>query len=155
MKKLSFSISEYCIDKDSLVPQRIADAILEHHILVMQPVRNALGKPVLVSDSSGFRPVAWEKAKKRSGNSQHTFPRNPGDGKGAADYASSTTIEELVMMMLKLNVPYNRIAVYPGEYTPFAHCDYASPTGQLQLIKGPEWEILSYDDFCSYLKSLN
>lgn len=155
--KLNFSISEFCIDKNSLIPQRVANAILQHHIVVMQPVRDEIKVPVHVSMSSGFRPVAWEKAKGRSGNSQHTFPtESPGNGRGAADYTllGSKPIIALIATMIRQRVPYTRIALYPGTNHPFIHCDYASPTGELQLIKGPGWQEMDYDEFWEYAEGL-
>lgn len=157
MVKLNFSISEFLIDQDTLIPGRVADAILRHHIQVMQPVRDELKIPVIVSKRSGFRSIVWEKSKGRSGNSEHTFPLDsPGGGRGAADYtlAGEKPILTLVTAMLRLNVPYNRIALYPGNVAPFIHCDYRSATGELQLIQGPGWNILGMDDFFDYAETL-
>lgn len=156
MNKIHFSISEFCIDENALLPQRIADAILEHHIKVMNPVREIIGCPVFVSLNSGFRHKAWEKSKGRSGNSQHTFPVDgPGKGRGAADYTllGNKKVVALLRAMLAAKVSYTRIAVYDTDM-PFIHCDHASPDGKQRFYTGT-WEEVSELEIIQYAEKLD
>ena len=112
--KVYFSISELCIT-DGPVPQHVADKLLKHHITPMNIVRDKLGKPVRASSHSGYRPVSYEKKKKRSGNSQHCFK-----GKGAVDW-TATDIKKLLQLILKHST-YTRVAYYKTKK--FIHCDF-------------------------------
>jgi len=120
--KLHFSVSEYCINDDN-VPQRIADAILYYHILVMNPVREELGAAIKVSKNSGWRPTKHEISKGRSGDSIHTFTKTFRDpmGKGAADYTATDILKLLRLMLEKTS--YTRIVYYPNNH--FIHADHA------------------------------
>jgi hypothetical protein len=51
-----FKIEEFLITGE-MPEQEIVDKI-QHHIDVMNPVREAYGKPITVSQRSGYRP-AW------------------------------------------------------------------------------------------------
>lgn len=143
-----FTISELCIDKSKDVPQDIADKILLHHILPMNPVREALGEPIYVSENSGWRHLQWELSRGRSGKSQHVFLP---ESKGAVDWTiggiekheNNGNFEGLFELIYDLT-PYTRIAVYPD--TRFIHCDYKSPKRQLFLsTNSSKWTLTNYD----------
>jgi len=145
-----FTISELCIDKSKDVPQDIADKILLHHILVMNPVREQLGEPIYVSLHSGWRPYEWEIARGRSGGSQHVFIK-----KGAVDWTiggvekheTDGNFEDLFKLIVDLT-PYTRIAVYPDAR--FIHCDYKGHHKQLFLSNNASnWELSNYDEILS------
>lgn len=143
-----FTISELCIDKAKDVPQDVADKILLHHILVMNPVREKLGEPIFVSLHSGWRHYLWELARSRSGKSQHVFLKK---SKGAVDWTiggvekheTDGNFEDLFKLIVDLT-PYTRIAVYPKAR--FIHCDYKADERQLFLSdNSSSWESASYD----------
>lgn len=121
--KLYFNISEFLIDPEmDQVPLHVADKIVQHHIAIINPIREKKGSAIFVSQNSGFRPLAWELAHGRSGDSQHTF----GDGKdhpeqywGAADYTCDD-IEWLFEELKKSS--YRRVCIYRKEG--FVHADH-------------------------------
>ena len=135
--KLDFTISEFNITGQP-VPQEIADAILEYHILVMQPIRNAINAPIHVSLRSGYRPVWYEKEQGRTGRSQHTYA----NGKGATDWAAKD-LDALQDLMLK-HTPYTRICRYPT----FIHADYKEIEGPRQYFRsdGGSWTFIKHLD---------
>ena len=149
-----FSMSELCIDKTALIPQDVADKILKHHILVMNPVREALGEPIYVSQHSGWRPYEWEIARRRSGGSQHVFGEN---SLGAVDWTIGG-VDKLEMdgdfeglfKSIVLLTPYKRIAVYPQDEGCFIHCDYKGNDKKLFLSDSrSNWRSASYDKILS------
>jgi len=128
LNNMNFKISEFVIG-DSLLPKKVADKILLYHLLPLQKVRDEIGIPVYPSQNSCYRPVSWEKARGRSGNSQHTFK-----GMGACDVTCSNFQmhkDKLLDLIIKYT-SYTRMAVYKG----FIHCDY-KPTsdGKRQLFE--------------------
>ena len=128
-----FKIEEFLITGE-MPEQEIVDKI-QHHIDVMNPVREAYGKPITVSQRSGYRPVWWEKQRGRSGNSQHCFK-----GKGAADYTGSD-LQELLKMLI-LHSSYTRICYYKKQN--FIHCDFKPAKGGRRLYKavGGRWQFV-------------
>jgi len=132
--ELNFKLSEFCIDTNADIPQNIADAILKHHILVLQPIRETLKIPIIISQRSGWRSKEWELSKGRSGNSQHTFV----SGKGAVDLTVSEN-KDFTHNMLKLleqlkdNSPFTRICLYTEKG--FVHCDYKSAADDRQYFE--------------------
>lgn len=134
--KIYFSISELCINPKD-IPLKVADKLLKYHIQPMNELRKELGSPVWASQSSGYRPEWYEKARGRSGNSQHCF-----HGKGAIDW-TAYRISDLLKLLLDKS-PYTRICLY--ENNRFIHCDYRreaddrafytceSPTSKWKLI---------------------
>jgi hypothetical protein len=147
-----FKISELCIDKTKQVPQLIADKILLHHIVVMNPVREALGEPIYVSQHSGWRPEEWEKARGRSGLSQHCFK---GNSLGAVDWTIGGVDKhevdgdfESLFKLIVMLTPYTRIAVYPDAR--FIHCDYKADERQLFLSNNAsKWKLSDFDTILS------
>jgi len=120
---INFNMSEFNIS-GSDIPEDVADKLLKYHIAPMQTVRNLFKKPIYPSEKSGYRPLSWELAKGRSGNSQHTFAY-----KGAVDWTCndfSDNKEELLKLIIE-NTNYKRIAVY----NTFIHCDYKGDKRQL------------------------
>lgn len=109
-----YNISNFNISGED-IPQEIADKIIEYH---MNPVWDiALDLEAYPSQNSSYRSEAWEKARGRSGNSQHTFK-----GKGATDWTCkdfSNKSNELLERLIE-ETKYTRFAVY----NTFIHCDY-------------------------------
>jgi hypothetical protein len=121
-KKTHFELHEFnCTG--ALIPERVQQSIQDNHIAVMNPIREDLGAAITVSKRSGYRPEDYEKKKKRSGNSTHTFKiqlKDP-EGKGAADYTAED-IEKLLQLMIE-KTGFTRICYYPNNK--FIHADYA------------------------------
>lgn len=122
--KLYFNLSELCI-VDEPVPMHVADKLLNHHIRIMNPIRQMLGAPITASQNSGYRPYSYEKARGRSGKSQHTFGDLP-TGKdlsvlGAIDWTTLdlSRLNDLEKALIE-HSPYTRITRYKS----FIHCDY-------------------------------
>ncbi len=118
---IHFSISEFLIDPSTeLVPIHVADKILKYHIPIINPIREAMGMPVRVSDQSGYRSFDWEIDHGRPGTSQHTFgdgQENPAEWWGAADY----TCDNLQGLFERLkDSAYKRVCLYDT----FIHCDH-------------------------------
>lgn len=118
-----FTIQEFTAEP--LIPPFVASFIVKYHIQVMDPIREEMGGPILVSKRSGYRSPETEFKNKRSGDSEHTFKR-----KGAADYTADN-IELLGQLLLK--TPYTRICYYPDNK--FYHCDYKNDKRQLYIFK--------------------
>jgi len=121
--KTYFTISEFVIDKNlDQIPLHVADKIVEHHISIINPIRVKKGSPIYVSQHSGFRPLAWEKAHGRSGDSQHTFgdrQEHPEQWWGASDY----TCTELDWLFEELKESsYRRVCIYRDKK--FIHADH-------------------------------
>lgn len=129
-----FTLSELCITPEP-IPQEVADKLLLHHILVMNPIRELLGSAITASQKSGYRPYAYERARGRSGKSQHTFGYG-GEGvdpgcKGAIDWTTPNLakLDALQDLLIRYS-PYTRIA----RYQTFIHCDYAAPAGAQRML---------------------
>lgn len=88
---------------------------IDYHIELLNPIREVLGIPIHISKNSGFRPRAYELARGRSGNSQHTFA-----GRGAVDVTCDPKRLEDLVTLLKTS-GYTRICYYPKQK--FIHCD--------------------------------
>lgn len=116
-----FTFKEFT--RESVLPTYVADAILKYHLPVLNLLRDMLGEPIYISERSGYRSVAWEKSKGRSGTSQHTFINQDGNlCKGAVDVTCHHMyLQELGYMLVK-DSDYTRICWYPSEG--FYHCDY-------------------------------
>ena len=130
-----FKPSEFIISEYIPVPQDVMDKIHLNFILPLNEIREKLGKAIVVSKRSGYRPTWWEYAHGRSGGSEHTF-----SGKGAADlttvgyasgYGFDSAFYDLVDLLVKKS-PFTRVA----HYKTFVHVDYKHP------IKN---EVLLYD----------
>lgn len=139
-----FSIKEFCITGER-PPVEVAEMIVKHHIDVLNPLREELGAPIIVSQKAGYRPRAYELSKGRSGNSQHTFEDADGNvTKGAVDLTSAKLRPLLDLLIEKSS--YSRICFYPNNG--FIHCDHkptsngtrqyfncSSPAGKWQFIR--------------------
>lgn len=126
--KIKFLISEFNISGQN-IHEDICDKILKYHISPMMDVREKLNIPIWPSQKSGFRSVAWEISKGRSGNSQHNFK-----GKGAVDWTCNSFNDNkniLLEAIIKFT-EYTRITVYNS----FIHCDYkTTPSGKRELYE--------------------
>ena len=119
LHRLYFKIQEYCITGEKIT-QKVADAIMNDHIVQMSLIRYKYDAPIDVSQHSGFRPVTYEKSRGRSGTSEHTFSVKHPDGRGAADYTCGN-LKKLLRLLFKYS-NYQRIAYYP--HHGFIHCDF-------------------------------
>lgn len=121
---IHFDVSEFCITDDPL-PIRVADMMLNYHIVPLSRVRGELQNPVYISKNSGYRPVWYEKEKGRSGQSAHTYNVETTTGKGASD-VTADNINALFKSLCSMT-NYTRIAYYPDGN--FYHCDYEPVKG--------------------------
>lgn len=116
---LYFVCSEFNITGKP-IPEGVADKIVKNFIEPLSRVRAEYGRPIKISERSGYRPVWYEKEKGRSGGSQHCFL-----GMGAADI----TVDDFdknkykLIALLAKHTEFSRIAVYDSKK--FIHCDYA------------------------------
>jgi len=125
--KLHFTIQECCAT-DEPVPQRIADAIMRHHIIPQSFIRDKLGAPIYVNGSC-WRSKEYERAKgrdpvssSRTKWSDHTFLIDEHSaGWGAFDGHTHWHLMHIYADLL-LSSPYSRIAFYPDQK--FIHSDY-------------------------------
>jgi uncharacterized protein YcbK (DUF882 family) len=137
--KLYFTFKEFCIDPSTPLPISVAQKLLDYHIIPMSKVREIFGKPIIVSDNSGYRSKLYEVNKGRSGKSQHTFYMN-----GAADYTCSGDITELLDLIIK-HTNYHRICYYKKKN--FLHCDYGvidNDKRQYFEDDGDGWEFIKH-----------
>lgn len=140
-----FKISEFCITPDA-IPQDVADKILHNFIVPLNPIRDAVGCPVIVSKKAGFRPELYELQHDRTGTSQHCFK-----GKGAADLtcANITKFADLLLA----SSPFTRICYYWNNR--FFHCDYklSGPNRYLYLCISPvhNWTPVTPKTFTRYV----
>ena len=130
------------------IPETVADRILEYHILPMIAVCNAMSVCVMVSLNSGWRSYKWEKSKKRSGGSQHTYGQRE-DGtfdeskKGATDWTCDDFAhnkDRLLELMIE-HTEYTRFCMY----NEFIHADYKETTNnerQLFEIDNGKWKFI-------------
>ena len=108
---------------------------IENIIEVLNPIREALGSPIIISQKSGYRPREYEIVRGRSGNSQHCFM-----GKGAVDLTCKMDKFQELHELLK-NSPFTRTCLYPSER--FIHCDFKEVDAPQEFIcfdKG--WELV-------------
>ena len=115
-----FKLSELCITDDP-IPQPIADKLLKYHITPMSVVRGKHGAPIFASSHSGWRPEEYEKARGRSGGSQHCFKDiDQVEGKGAVDWTAED-MEQLLLDIIQYST-YTRVTYYKEDR--FIHCDF-------------------------------
>lgn len=132
-----FNISELCIDQKP-VPLDVANKLLKHHIMPMNVVREIYGGPIYASQRSGYRSYEWEKARGRSGRSQHVFR-----ARGAVDWTGSD-LKRLFVLIYYLT-DYTRIAYYPSAN--FIHCDYAAESKKVYLGSTTTgWRSATFED---------
>lgn len=136
---LYFDVSEFIISPKAEVDAVIAQNINEM-IHFLNPIRHESGEAMEITDNSGWRPVWWEKKKKRSGNSQHTTFTTP--GRGAVDITYVWKQFQLVY-----NAPFfTRICRYVNNG--FYHCDRKpTPDGRLLYFEAKSlsssWEYIA------------
>jgi len=139
-------ISEYIMRPDLKVPVGVMDKIQQCHANPMSYVRQKLGVPIIVSKSSGYRPLEHEIDNGRDGTSEHVFhlQDRPGSekGLGAADYTTlNDGFYDMVRLISKLT-NYSRIAFYTDTDTQFVHCDYRyfGSKKQFFLVRRNAWK---------------
>jgi hypothetical protein len=120
-----FSIKEFCITGER-PPLEVAESIILNHIDVLNPIREELGAPIIISQKAGYRPKEYELSKGRSGKSQHTFERvDETTGEvivtGGAVDLTSRNLDELGSL-IRASGKYTRMCYYPNNG--FYHCDH-------------------------------
>lgn len=123
---INFSLEEFIIDECPRIAVSVADKIWRNHIVPLQIIRDLFGKPIIISERSGYRKPDYEQRKGRSGGSEHTFK-----GLGAVDITTHTledldVLEELIIA----HSPYTRVC----RYNTFIHCDYKAQDGYKYLF---------------------
>lgn len=116
----NFRLSEFNVSGVE-IPKSVVNRIKNFHAVPMQKIREIYGKPITVSERSGYRPKWWEVMRGRSGNSQHTYY---GTSKGATDWTVDDFEEnkDAFLELILEHTQYTRIALYGT----FIHCDYKS-----------------------------
>lgn len=114
------------------LPFHVIDKIINYHLPILNKIRSNIGKPLIISENSGYRPIQWEIANGRSGNSQHTFKRL-----GAVDVTSSD-FEALIHECKKSD--YKRIAIYYDKK--FVHLDHNAKDKQIFNVIDGKWELI-------------
>lgn len=96
---------------------------IDDFIVDLNIIRNLFGAPIIISKRSGYRSVAYEISKGRSGNGEHTFK-----GKGAGDLKVKGGYKELLRLLeiLKREPNFKRISLY--KKSKFIHVDYKQPS---------------------------
>ena len=107
-----FKQSEF-YKKGTLVPGHVRNKI-SRIITFLNPVREQLGSAISVSQQSGYRPLASELRKGRSGDSEHVFRKE-----GAVDLTAKNL---LALFRLLIKTDFKRICIYPRKK--FIHCDF-------------------------------
>jgi hypothetical protein len=111
-----FKTEEFIIEPsmragERAIPLHVIDKIWTVHIPILNEVRFQYGKPIIISENSGYRSREWEIRNSRSGKSEHTF-RNLG--------AVDVTCDDLdILFDLLTRTNYKRIC----RYETFIHCD--------------------------------
>lgn len=113
-----FDIDEFFIDKElrdsyADIPVHVVNKIINHHLPILNDVRDKMNAPVWISKNSGYRSVQWELDHGRSGTSEHTFR-----GDGAVD-VTARNMQLLLKYMMESD--YKRICYYPEQG--FIHAD--------------------------------
>lgn len=126
-----FNYEEFLIDPamrkpESEIPLHVVQKIENYHLPELNLMRHKGGFPIRISQHSGYRPVAWEKDRGRSGDSQHCFGENLPKSdwylhRGAVDV---TCGEDNFPQLLKLAKAskYSRVCWYPDAQ--FIHMDW-------------------------------
>jgi len=132
---IHFKLEEFLIDPEMRagkkpVPLHVADKVYHYHIPILNQIRKETGKPVVISEYSGYRPIEWELNHDRSGNSQHTFT-----GDGAVDIR----LDSQQLLDLLIQSEYRRICIYNS----FVHCDFKGMKRLLFEDENGEWKYIS------------
>lgn len=129
--EIHFSLSEFNITGNP-IPEDVADKILKYHIIPLSRAREVFGKPILISQKSGYRPLKWELQHGREGNSQHVYRGNGASDVTCIDFKGD--FNKFLSALIE-NTEYTRFAVYPG----FVHVDYANLPNN-RWVYNSNWE---------------
>lgn len=98
---------------------------IQNIIKILNPIREELGFPIIISKQSGYRPKLYEISRGRSGNSQHCF-----EGKGAVDLTcDSSQLSELFELLQQSE--FTRVCLYLNKG--FIHADFKREEKQVFL----------------------
>lgn len=127
----------WCID-GQLPPPEIWAIIATFYVRPLESLAVAHGIAVVPSGGSCYRPVSWEHAKGRSGNSLHTFRAGTW---GACDLVRADGGDVAHLLdVIALEGPWRRVCWYPGVRdrrgpggyrARFIHVDFGDHDGQL------------------------
>ena len=130
------------------MPEHVVDMIQLYHHYPLYRVNECSLLNVYPSANSGYRPFWWEKARGRSGTSQHCFgERNDGTfnkkNKGATDITCDDFANNKAELFeaLKDYTNYTRLCMY----NTFIHADYKNEDGGLQVFRiasNGKWEYI-------------
>ena len=145
-----YKISDFNISGKS-IPELIADKILEHHIIPMSFAQASAPFHIYPSAKSGYRPYIWEKAKGRSGTSQHTFGEKKSglvyeSDLGAVDWTCENFKEnkDCLLELIIEHTNYLRLSVYET----FIHCDYKNTHKNKRLLfeseSNSKWNFIEF-----------
>lgn len=123
---LKVTIPELLIVPDMKLSAFEANELMKHAVFLSK-VREESGKPLYISQRSGYRPKWYERKKGRSGNSEHaTFDQ---EDRGATDLIYNKKQFQLIWD----SDFYTRICYYPNNN--FIHCDRKPIDGELQYFE--------------------
>lgn len=140
-------MSDFSISNEP-IPEHVVDMIYLYHFKPLDTINQCSHLQCYPSLESCFRPYWWEKARNRSGGSQHCFGQKK-DGtfdkssKGACDITCDdfeSNKDDLLELLLTYS-KYTRLAIYNG----FIHGDYKNKKGGVQIFKSnssSEWTYL-------------
>lgn len=140
--------------KNEAIPPVIADAILNYHVVPLSRTQEETPFDVYPSfdtpkQPSGWRPWIWEKARGRSGGSQHTFGQREVKillHKGACDITCDDfkNNKDALLEALIEHTDYLRFAVYDT----FIHADYKDTHNGKRLLftsgSDSKWEFIKF-----------
>lgn len=118
------------------MPVKVQMKLGAFHIPYLSAIDQGLNRKhdirLSVSSKSGYRSESYEKLKKRSGRSEHTFKNM-----GAVDITCSdfSRFKEVLLFELMTNTNYTRLAVYDT----FIHCDYKNEMDE-RFVYNSKWQ---------------
>ena len=131
MTNLNFSISELCKSEKALqnniknIPNiSQADNMLNLIFYCLQPIRDYLGKPMIIS--SGFRCPKLNKLAGGVSNSQHL------EGKAVDFTVRNETVEGIISKIRKFNIEFDQLI---NEYNKWVHISYNKGNNRRQILK--------------------
>jgi zinc D-Ala-D-Ala carboxypeptidase len=93
---------------------------------VLQPIRDAIGKPLFVS--SGFRSPELNRELGGAKNSQHL------DGKAADIVCSAITSKDLFKRVLTMDLPFDQLIYEGGKQSQWVHVSYNGKRGRREIL---------------------
>ncbi|MBQ8475582.1 DUF882 domain-containing protein [bacterium] len=128
---LNFSISEF-IKSDIAIKHNInnmpdiqsLDCILDLIVNCLQPLRNALNRPIIIT--SGFRSTMVNKLAGGVPTSQHT------KGQAADFYIKGMTVNQIIEFIKNSTIEYDQLI---NEYNKWVHISFVKGSNRRQNLK--------------------